>query len=360
MYIDGKIIPVKNLNTGVVFRSLCQAEKLEKIGRASIKRSCETGYLAMNDCRYAYVDLEDKEKLTEGHKKQLTTRIRRCYSAIEHLGTGKTFRTVEEAAKAFNLKTNNVQAVCGNQYKTTKGHSFCYIDHDGKKVIKSKHKQVIEELRAKERYCLAVYELEDTKYQHPQLFATTVEIAETLGIRNRTHIPAVVEGKRSHVEGYRVAKYDKREKKPILTEKHKRAPRKVIRKVICLDDSKVFESCSDAARNYGVNAGQVGGCCKGKLMTTGRGKVRHRFAYIDQNGNPLLTATHQRAAESLAWKGTEVYCPEFETRFPSVAAFCREAKARGSHIPSKRVRRHLENPTVSLGGLHVYKCEESP
>jgi len=357
MYMDGKITPVKNLNTGVKFRSLCQAEKRDKIGRASIKRSCETGYLAMNGCRYSYVDLEGNERLTEGHRQQLTTKVRRSYSGIKHLVTNKTFHTVEEAAKAFGLKANNVQAVCGNQYRTTGGHSFCYIDHDGKDVIRSKHKQFLQQQREKERYCLAVYELTDVNYEHPRLFATAIEIAKALSIANRTHIPAVIKGKRSHVEGYRVAKYDKNEKKPILTEMHKNAPRKVIREVMCLDDDQIFESCAEAARNCGGSGQQVALCCKGKLRTTGRGKQRLRFAYIDEDRNPLLTETHRKAEESLDWKGTEVYCPEFEKRFNSVAAFCREAKARGANLPGKRVRRHLKDPNVSLGGLHVFRCD---
>jgi len=358
MYEDGKILPVKNLNTGEAFRSLTQAEKKDKIGRASIKRSCETGHLAMNECKYAYIDLEGNEQLTDGHEKKIVTRFRRSYSAIKHLGTGKIFRTIEEAAVAFDLNEKNIQAVCGNQYKSTNGHLFCYVNHDGEDVLYSKHKLVLAEMAEKERFCLAAYELVDTKYEYPQLFSTTTEVAKELGIRNNGHIAAVVRGDRSHVEGYRIARYDKQAKQPELTDKHKLPPKKVMRKIICLDDSKIFESLNDAARKCGVNAGQIGLCCRGVLKTTGRGKKKLRFAYIDEHGNPMLTSTHRKAEESLAWKGIEVYCPEFDMKFRSIAEFRREAKVRGVNISSKRIRRHLKDPTVSLRELHVFECSE--
>ena len=119
--------------------------------------------------------------------------------------------------------------------------------------------------------------------------------------------------------------------------------KKQIRRIKCLDDGKEYDNASIAGKYYQVISSQILEVCEGKLKTTG-GK---RFAYLDKNGNEVLTDKHK---DSLRWKGTQVMCPELGEVFNSIRHFCDN-----TGIQHSRATRYLKDPSVNLGGLTIYK-----
>jgi hypothetical protein len=339
LFRSGKLRPVINLTSSVKYSSLTEAAQKEKDQRPGIKKSCDTGRPTISGNRYAWLDVDGNPALTDGHRKELP-RTRR----VKNLSTQKTFESIKEAAIVHSLRPQLIQSVCTGKYQSCKGMSFCYIDDDGNEQLTESHrKYVVKQERG--NVAFAAYIFEDTKFERPIIFDTVKKLSENLGL-SKSHILAVCKGQRQHVQGYRVAYFDKSSNQPTLTDAHKLPIKKILRKVMCLDDNhQVFKTPSAAARNYGLDSQQISLCCKGRLKSTGYGKTRRRFAYVDDNGKPILTPKHK---EPLVTKGKRVFCPQLRREFQSVAEFCRE-----TGVPAKRVKKYLLDPLVDLGGLEL-------
>ena len=277
--------------------------------------------------------------LTEGHKNQIPRTKR-----VKNLSTGKIFEGANQAATTHNVRSQLVQAVCSGKYQTCKGMSFCYLDDSGSEILTASHHKYFEHQKQVSSTTYAAYHASDTNYTKPYLFDSIDELCQTLNLP-KSHILAVCRGERQHVNGYRIARYDKDNNQPILTDAHKRPIRKILRKVLCLDDNQLFDTPAAAGRHYGLDSQQISLCCRGILKSTGRGSTRKRFAYADEQGNPILTPKHQ---EPLSTRRTRLFCPQLGREFQSVAEFCRE-----TGVPAKRAKKHLLNPSVSLDGLEL-------
>ncbi|QQR48749.1 hypothetical protein IPF37_04280 [bacterium] len=176
------------------------------------------------------------------------------------------------------------------------------------------------------------------------------DLCEELNIKNKTHVKAVCDGKRSHVETYRVAYYDNEKNEPSLTKRHNEKSSKIIRKIQCLDDKEIFDNCTEAGKKYSIEPGQIGLCARGVLKSarwenpiTGK-KERLRFAYLDASGKPIIKQKHN---ESLMQRQgipkielTNPATIEYlgKSTFDSLAEYCREMG-----VPAKRARKYLNN-----------------
>lgn len=343
LMLSGKLRPVINLTSGRKYKSLTEAASLEEEDRPGIKRACDSGRPTRLENRYAWLDLDDNPILTEGHKKELPRT-----KSVKNLSTGKTFSSIKDAAQVFHLRYGMVQAVCSGKYKTVKGMSFCYLDEDGKEILKPSHQRWLEWQKQSQIMGYAAYSINDSNFERPYVSDTTRELSVKLGI-SHSHVLAAARGERQHVNGFRIVFFDKVAWKPRLTPAHTRPIRKIIRKVLCLDDNKTFPSPAAAARCYGLTAGQVALCCRGVLKSTGRGKQRRRFAYLNDRGQPELTDKH---SEPFGTKGVRVFCPQLSREFQSVADFCRK-----TGVPVKRANKHLKDPSIDLGGLELVELK---
>ena len=115
--------------------------------------------------------------------------------------------------------------------------------------------------------------------------------------------------------------------------------KKIIQKVICLNDKKIYKNASKAAKHYQLNSNQIRLCCKGVLKTTGNDESykRYRFAYLDKNDTPIITEKHKTYNKIPTRKGTPVFCAELGGLFPSKEEFLRQVKAKKNiKIPKMR------------------------
>ena len=116
----------------------------------------------------------------------------------------------------------------------------------------------------RESFCLALYDLNDDKYLNPVLFDDIQAIVDDpdITIHFTTHINDVIKGIRTHVQGYRIAKFDKKIKLPILTEKHKTLPKKVLKHY--LFKLGVYKTIAEAAESK-IKSSANCTCCNGDI-----------------------------------------------------------------------------------------------
>ncbi|MBX9831100.1 hypothetical protein K2X40_04025 [Candidatus Babeliales bacterium] len=186
---------------------------------------------------------------------------------------------------------------------------------------------------------------------------STRDLSEKLNIKNWTHIKAVCDGHRSHVETYRVAYYNNETNEPELKDRHNKKSSKIIRKIKCLNDGEIFDNCTEAGKKYFIDANQVGLCTRGILKST-RGinpttkkRERLRFAYLDASNNPMIKQKHnepllqRKGIPKIMLTNREKiqYLDDRNTVkrdgiFCSLAEYCRE-----TGVPPKRASKYLKS-----------------
>ena len=351
---SGKIKPVVNLKTGKEYRSILEAEAKDGVCRVSIKISCDTGKMLMDGTRYAYLDLNDKAILVEGHT--LDCYIGRRARKIKELISGKIFNSAFDAAQYYKVSDSVVGGGAIGKYAVVLGqYVFCYLNEDGSERRLAKHDYAVEQVK---KIGLLKYAAWPVKFTYEAAlaknevayFSTLNEMCDRLKIRNRGHVKSVCDGARYHVEKYRVAYYNHETKKPMLTEKHGAKSKRIICKIQCLNDGEIYNNCTEAGSKYAVGANQIGMCARGilksvRVMNTATGKKdRFRFAYLDANNRPIKEKKHeeplsqregiQRIMLTSAAKIQQLG----KNTFNSVSEFCRE-----TGVPPKRARKYLES-----------------
>jgi len=345
MQLSGKLLPCVNLITGEKFESLLDAERKVPDKRSSIKRSCETGRSTINGNRYAYIDIEGNPILKDGHKK-LLPRTRR----VKNLNTGTIYDSIATAAKSSGASQSTIQGCCIGKYKTASGMVFSYVGDNDEEILTETHQRSFAEMEQKKNLAFAAWKIDDVERMDLVIADNIGKLSELIEI-NRSHVLAICKGERQHDHGWRIAFYNKTTKELDLKAAHSEKVKKQIRKIICLDDNKTYNSFSEAAMYYGLSGGQIQQCCEGILKSTGRankGRVRSRFAYADNNGRPILTPKHREPLEMLG--DIRLFCPQTGKKYQSVAHCSRE-----TGIPQKRIRRYLEDQTVDLAGFTLIR-----
>ena len=338
----GKIKPVINLTSKKVFESVTEAAKLENIPKSTIKLSCETGKMFKDRTRYAYLDLSDQPLLYEGHHQEIY--IGSGTKKVKNLTTGKVFNSASEAAKSYNLSISALQGNASGEYMTLKGKwVFCYLDVDGNELRTERHEKGLKKLKSIDLTKYIAWHIDDLARKDPSYFKSLDEICKKLNLRSKSHIKGVCDGLRSHTQKWRIAYFDNEKQEPILTERHNKKAKKIVRKVICLDDRKVFQNATEAGSFYSVIPNQIGLCAKGRSKSVISKGQKLRFAYLNDDDQPLFTDKHK---ELLGWKGkNKILHLETGKIFNSLKAFCDE-----TGVSQKRARRYIEDKEINMLG----------
>ncbi len=349
--LSGKLKPVINLRTKTIFQSQSEASELEHIPRCTIRNCCETGKMLSGRTRYAYLDLDDNPILTEGHNKELYIGKREDQRKVKNLITGEIFNNVQEVAKKYNISSSCADGGARGDYMTTKGkYVFCFLDEEGNELITERHKKGLEMLKAKNDIKYVAWHIDDLRMESLLYFKNLDEICDKLEIKGKSHIKSVCDGKRSHVEKWRIAYYVKNTGKPILHERHKKKPPKVTRQIICLNDNRIFKSGIEAGKHYGLNPQAITKCAGGGAKTVYKGKKRLKFAFLDDDGKIILTKKHN---ESLSWKGKKrILRVSTGEIFSSLAEYRRKMG-----ISYKRAKKYLDDPSIDMMGFEFVEID---
>ena len=277
---------------------MLEAEKIEQVSKATIKISCNTGKKLINGTQYAYLDLNDNPILKEGHNQDLY--IGKSARKVKELISGIIYNNSTEVAEKYGLSSSCVGGFASGKYLIAKDqYVFCYLDDNGAEIRTPRHEEALQEISKKECINYVAWPV-DFFYEDAEkeklvcYFKTLGDLYTKLNIKNKSHVKAVCDGNRSHVDAFRVAYYDHSLNRPVLTQRHLEESKKIVRKVQCLNDGHVFDNCTDAGYRYSVEANQIGLCAKGVLKSvrvknkeTGQTE-RFRFAYLDKSNQPIL------------------------------------------------------------------------
>ena len=337
----GVLKPVINLVTGQKYRTMTKACKTENETKDHIRKSCNTGAMLQNGSRFAWLDLEDNPVLTAGHASEKV--IGKFARKVKNLVTDKVFKNADECAFQHDVSSSSMSAnASGKSYLVKNKWVFCYLDDNGQEIRKPKHEIGLKKLKDKDRVRYLAWHINDQDMENLYEFKNLQSLVDDLHLKGKAHVKSVCEGKRTHVEHWRVAFADE-DGNPVLKQKHHESAKKVIRQVICLDDGNKFKSLSEAGAEYKVISSQIGLCASGKAKSVYCNGKRLRFAYLDSKGAPIETASHK---EPLDWRGKHrlMHLKSGEI-FNSLNAFCRKTE-----VPWKRAKKYLDGEKVDLLG----------
>lgn len=351
---QGRIAPVINLVKNTSYPSINNAHHLDGNPISSIRTSCKTGKILSDGSRYAYLDLNGKPKLTKGHSMDIYTSTGSNQKKVKNIITGIIFNNIKEAAETYNLSVQALAEYARGKYSVCHGqYVFCYLDDEGKEILTEKHHKGIELINSKGKPKYAAWRVEDHDKREKKKFNGLMEMCKELGIKNKSHVKNVCDGSRNHVEGWKIA-YINLNGQEELKDSHKKNIYKLPRKVICLNDKKIFLSCAEAARFYSVDDGGVALSAKGTLKAVSypKNNEKLRFAYLNDKDEPILTPKHQ---ESLSKKtnqylvkkgGNEVICN-------SIAEISRQFE-----LSLQRLYNYLSGKKVDMDGYEIIKLND--
>jgi len=340
----GKLKPVINLITNKIFESVSHASKLEMIALSTIRICCITGKLARDGSRYAYLDLDNVPILTEGHSQLNYIGKRTDSKRIKNLINGKIYKNLLEASIEYNVSKSSIDQSAKGKYMTLKNKwVFCYLDNNGNELLTENHKRGLNTIKNINSIKYVAWYVDDIEMKTLYYFKTLDEICDKLKIENKSHIISVCKGERTHAEKWRFSYFDTETKKPVLTEKHKLKARKIIRKVICLNDKKIFTNGVAAGIHYNINSKAITNCVQGNAKSVYCNKARLRFAFLDDNGEPILKEKHK---ESISARGKKrIQLLKNGMVFNSLAEYIRE-----TGVPYKTALRYIKDSTINLFG----------
>ncbi|MFA6263479.1 MAG: hypothetical protein WCW33_03135 [Candidatus Babeliales bacterium] len=368
--ISGKIKPVINLATKQKYTSVLHAERDDHVSRATIKISCNTGKMLANGTRYAYLDIDDNPMLKEGHSKDHY--IGKNARKVKELISGLIYTSATEVAHKYGISVSAVGDFANGTYMIAKGkYVFCYLDANNNEVLTSNHTKALDLINKKQLIKYVAWPVSFTYEKAKEkkeigYFKTLSDLYEKLKIKNKSHVKAVCDGKRSHVEMYRVAYYNSEVGSPELTVKHLEKSKKNLHKVYCVNDNKKFDNCTEAGTFYGIGPNQIGLCARGMLKSVwvknnGTGtKKRFQFRYLDKNEMPIIPAKHleplsQREGVSrivLINPHPDLIKHLGTDKFSSLAEFCR-----CTGVGYKRAQQYRKNKNVDLLGYEFIEVD---
>ena len=355
---EGGLKPVLNMKTENSYLSLSEAARVDGVSKDKIRNSCKTGKMLLDGTRYAHLDIEDNPILTSGHHKDIY--IGKNAKKVKNLVSGKIFDSTAEVAKALGVSSSVVDGAARGKYSIIKKkYVFCFLDDNGNEMRLPQHEQALQKLKRQKGINFCAWHVDDVERKKMYYFKTLPELYAALKIRNKSHVKSVCDGSRSHVEKWRIARWDQEKDLPIFMAKHSGHPNKIIRRLMCLSDKKVFDSVAEAGKHYGLDAQGIAMCCKGKQKTVywknheSKKKERLRFAYIDDNEAPILTESHYADNETLAARGKKRILLTNKNKveetgrekFNSLAEYCRVTR-----MPWKRAQKYLKDNSVDMFG----------
>jgi hypothetical protein len=150
---DGLIKPVYNITRQQRYESVSEAVKINNISFSCIRNSCTRGTTAKDGCLYAFIDPNDKIRLTENHQKTLRnekpTYIGKSTQKVKNLITGTIYNSSKEAAQKYGVSYVYMRRCITDTLILKKKYIFCYLNKDGTENITNAHQAALEKMHYK-------------------------------------------------------------------------------------------------------------------------------------------------------------------------------------------------------------------
>jgi hypothetical protein len=150
---DGLIKPVYNITRQQRYETVSEAVKINNISFSCIRNSCTRGTIAKDGCLYAFIDPNDKIRLTENHQKTLRNEkpkyIRKGTQEVKNLITGTIYNSSKEAAQKYGVAYVYMRLCITDALILKKKYIFCYLNKDGTENITKVHQAALEKMHYK-------------------------------------------------------------------------------------------------------------------------------------------------------------------------------------------------------------------
>lgn len=249
-------------------------EEFESVLDASIKTGCSVPNISsccsnrqnmtINNSKEILIWMyyEDYIKLNKNQIEKIIKEKTKKRNSYVCLNTKEIFFTATDAAKKYNTSRQEIGKVCLNKSKTSGK------DKNGNKLVWAYYRDYIkmtdEEIKEKIRQA---YE-RNIEYTKGEKF---IENARKLGIKNKCRKHSLAEKKKQReimIERWKNNEdWIQKMKERSLKNSGINNPKS--RKVICLNNKKVFE-CITEAQKWALNSSKISDCCQGKRKTAGR------------------------------------------------------------------------------------------
>ena len=121
---DNIKIPVKCIETEIIYESGSYAEKITGIDKASISKCCQGEMHTAGGFHWEFAREQERKKYEEKKKNNKDKRLR----PVRCITTGKEYRCVQDAAKDTHSDASNITKVCNGKYKTTNNLKWEFIE----------------------------------------------------------------------------------------------------------------------------------------------------------------------------------------------------------------------------------------
>ena len=183
------------------------------------------------------------------------------------LETGVEYECIQEAKRKLNIKGLNISECCLGRYMTSNGFHWLY-KKDYEKLTKEEIQEII---YTKNKFKVVVH-LETQK-----IYTNIKKATKETGIKRDGIIDCcehkIKETKGTHWVYYNEFKNMSNEDVQFKLNEHSSA----FKKCLCIENNKIYNKLSDAARELGLNAGTISEVCQGKRKHT----HKYHFKYIN-------------------------------------------------------------------------------
>ena len=283
------------INTGEIFHSIDEATKKYNIGIGLIGRNCKgqrksAGKLNGNSLKWMFK--EEYDKLSKEKQEQL--KHQSTQKRIICLNTREEFYSNADAARKYNLPSDNISSCCNNKSYSAgelNGEPLVWMNiKDYKKLSEDEICAILKKrstTKRKKVICINTGEIFDSVRDASRKYHSKNISACCLGKLNSA---GELDGKKLHWMHYNeYIDLSEDERQDILKrfERRQRFGKKTTR-VVCLNTKEIFDSIVKASSKYNITAGNITLCCRKRISTAGKingekAKWMYYDEYIKQN-----------------------------------------------------------------------------
>lgn len=257
------------INHQLIFNSVTEASENYNIATSTLQNVLNREYKHKGDLFFDYYE-EGKDYSIENYNYKPGSKII-C------INTGKIYDSFKTAGEELFITPLFISKCCRGLQFDTKGYQFAYYE-DGKEYKLRKNPKFIKKLAESLEKYQSIHINKKPKFiclNNMKVYSNYKEASEELNI-SAGSVGECLRGRMTHCKGYQFAYYI-----PGKTYRLKIIVPFTRKKVICIDDYKVFLNATNASKVYEISSDSIRACCNGST----RSSKGYQFAYYEPGIN---------------------------------------------------------------------------